>query len=86
MTDATIGAGTAYSSGTSEFTSGVRWVLVAQSLVFCALLCRSLFVLFSLAIALSILPFTAFDYAFSIYKFLWHNTRSKSQVHWNSEQ
>ena len=47
MTDATIGAGTAYSSGTSEFTSGVRWVVVAQSLVFSALLCRSLFVLLS---------------------------------------
>jgi hypothetical protein len=47
MTDSNIGAGPAYSSGTSEFTSGVRWVFVAQSLVFCALLCRSLFVLLS---------------------------------------
>jgi len=31
MTGATIGARTAYSSGTSEFTSGVSWVFIAQS-------------------------------------------------------
>jgi hypothetical protein len=37
MTGAYIGAETAYSSGTSEFTSSLSGVFVAQSLVFCAL-------------------------------------------------
>jgi len=31
MMGATIGAGTAYSSGTSEFTCGLSWVFIAQS-------------------------------------------------------
>jgi hypothetical protein len=36
MTGAAIGAGTAYSSGTSEFTSGLCVFFTAQSLFFCA--------------------------------------------------
>jgi hypothetical protein len=47
MTGATIGAGTAYSSGASQFTSDLSWVFIAQSYVFCALLHRLLFVLLS---------------------------------------
>ena len=45
--------------------SGVR---VAQSLVFCVMLCRKLFVLFQLAIMLSVLRFTASDNLFGILK------------------
>ena len=33
---------------TVEFTPGFHWVHVAKCLVFCVVLCRSLFVLFSL--------------------------------------
>jgi hypothetical protein len=43
-TRAPRGAGTAYPSGASEFIHGFIGVLVAQSLVFCVVLCRLLFV------------------------------------------
>jgi hypothetical protein len=67
-TSATCGAGTAYPSGASEF-SGFSGVPVALSLVFCAMCCRLLFVLFLLTIVLSVLlRFTASDYPFDIFK------------------
>ena len=43
--------------------SGIR---VARPLVFCVVLCGSLFVLFLLAIVLSVLRFTDSDYPFGI--------------------
>jgi len=47
-TDATNGAGTAYSSGAPHITSVFSGVRVARSLVFCVVVyCRSLFVLLS---------------------------------------
>jgi len=78
---ATNGAGTAYPSGSHEFNS----VRVARSLVFCVVLCRSLFALslfFLLAIVLSALPrFTDSDYPFGTYKFFSQHVRS-----WSREQ
>jgi hypothetical protein len=44
---------------------GVR---VTRSLVFCVMFCRSLFVLFLLAIVLSVLRFTDSDYPFGVFK------------------
>ena len=41
-----------------------------RSLVFCVMFCRSLFVLFLLAIALSVLQFTVSGYLFGIFKLL----------------
>ena len=49
---------------------GVR---VAQSLVFCKMFCRSLFVLFLLTILFSVCPFTVFDCPFSIFKMFSHD-------------
>jgi len=46
-TGAPNGAGTVHPSGSPDFKVGVR---VAQSVVFCALFCKSLFVLFLVAI------------------------------------
>ena len=40
---------------------------VARSLGFCVMFCRSLFVLLLLAIVLSVLLFTATDYAFGMF-------------------
>ena len=52
---------------------GLSGVRVARSLVFCVVFCRLLFILF-LTIALSLLPFTASDYLFDIFKlFLYEN-------------
>ena len=42
----------------------VSGVCVARSLVFCVMFCRSLFVLFLLAVVLSILRFTTSDFLF----------------------
>ena len=50
-----------------EYKSSYR-ALVARSLVFCVMFCRSLFVLFLLAIVLSVIRFTASDYRFGIFK------------------
>jgi hypothetical protein len=47
---------------------------LAQSLTFCAVFCRSMFVLFLLAIVFSVLQFTASDYTFSIFKVLLYIT------------
>ena len=43
-------------------------VLVARSFVFCVVFCRSLFVLFLMAIVLSVLRFMDSDYPFGIFK------------------
>jgi hypothetical protein len=48
--------------------SYILLVRIAQSLVFCVEFCKSLFVLFRLAIVLSVLRFTDADYPFGIYK------------------
>ena len=61
----TSGAGTANPSGAHEFTARVH---VVQSVVFCVVFCRSFFVFFILAIALSVLQLTVSHYPFSIYK------------------
>ena len=62
------------------FATTIRWrvplvhsrflvgVLVARSLVFYVVFCRSLFVLFLLAILLFFLRFADFDYTFGIFK------------------
>ena len=53
VTRVTRGVGTDYSFGAHEFTPAASGVRVAQSVLFCVVFCRSLFVLFPLAIALS---------------------------------
>jgi hypothetical protein len=62
--------------------SGVR---VVRYLVFCVVFCRSLFVLFRLAIVLSVLRFTYSDYAFDIFKlFLFEYIKIVSPTYfWN---
>ena len=62
--------------------SGVR---VVRYLVFCVVFCRSLFVLFRLAIVLSVLWFTYSDYAFGIFKlFLFEYIKIVSPTYfWN---
>ena len=47
LTGVTCGAGTANPSGAPEFPLVFNAVLVAQSLVFCVVFCRSFFVLSS---------------------------------------
>jgi hypothetical protein len=54
-TDAPIGTGTANPSGAPDFTPSFCGIRVHQSLVFCAMFCKSLFVLFLLAIVFSVL-------------------------------
>ena len=68
---ATSGAGTAYPSGASEFTSGCLCHSIFNFL--CSVLSTILFlsVFFLLAIALSVLRFMAFDYSFCIFKFVY---------------
>jgi len=67
-TDATSGAGTAYPSGAPEFTPFFSAVRVTRSLVLFLMFCRSLFVLFLLAIVLSVLWYTDSDYPFGVFK------------------
>ena len=71
MTGATSGAGTAYRSGAPEFTPGFYSIFSLM-----CMFCRSLFVLFLLAILLSVLfQFTDSDYPFGIFKlFLYDKT------------
>ena len=52
MTGGTGEAGTAYPSEAHEFTPVFSGIRVARSLIFCVVLCRSLFVLFILVIML----------------------------------
>ena len=67
---ATSGAGTAYPSGTPEFTLVFSEVRVARSLVFCVVFCRWLFAFFLLAIVLyDLLQFTEFNFLFGNFKF-----------------
>ena len=47
MTGVTCGAETVNPSGTPQLTPGFNWVHIARSLVFCVMLCRSLFVFVS---------------------------------------
>jgi len=60
---------TANPSGAHEFTPSLSGVRVARSFVFCVEFCRSLFILFLLAIVFSVLlRFTAYDNLFDIFK------------------
>jgi hypothetical protein len=65
-TGVTCGVETANPPGAHEFIPVFSEVPVARSLVFCIMFCRSLFVLFLLVIAFSVLRFTASDYLFGI--------------------
>ena len=56
----------------SSFCSSV---LIARSLVFCEILCRSLFVIFPFAIALFVFRPTASDYFFGNFKLLFRENR-----------
>jgi hypothetical protein len=49
-------------------------VLVTRSLIFCVVFCRSLSVLFRLAIVLSVLQFKDSDYPFGIFKLFFLET------------
>ena len=70
-TGAACGAGTAYPSPTHEFTPDLSRVRDAGSLNLCVVLCRSLFVLFLLAIVLFVLLcIKDSDYPFGIFKLL----------------
>ena len=60
--DVTSGARSANHSGAPEFIPSLSVVRVARSLMFGAVFCRSLFVLVPLAIELSFLLCTTFDY------------------------
>ena len=74
-TGSTIEAGTVYTFGAHGFTTCLSVVLVARSLVFFVVLCRSLFVLYLLIIVVSVpLLFTASYYS---YARPWYN------VSWN---
>ena len=61
-------AGTVYLSEAEKFTPCFGVVHIARSLVLCVVFCRSLFVLFLLAIVLSVLRYTASDRTFCIFK------------------
>ena len=68
-TGVTSGAGTSYLSGALWFnTVFFSSVHVAQSLVLYVVFFRSLFVLFLLAIVLSVFLFTASNYPFGVFK------------------
>jgi len=54
MTGATNGAGTAYPSRAPEFTPGFEWDSCYSIFSFMCMFCRLLFVLFLLAIVLSV--------------------------------
>ena len=76
--NSTGGAGTTYPSGAPEFTPLFSEVCVDQSFVFCLVVCRSLFVLFLMAIMLSVLLRLAdSDYAFGIFKSISHGKINK---------
>jgi hypothetical protein len=69
-TGVTCGAGSSSLSGIPEFTTGFYWELCCSIFSFlCNVFCRSLFVLFPLAIVLPVLlRFTSSDYPFGIFK------------------
>jgi len=69
MTGATSKAGTAYPSGAPEFTPGFKGGSCYSIFSFMCMFCRSLFVLFLLAIVLSVLlRYADSDYPFGIFK------------------
>ena len=68
MTSATSGPGTVYPSGAPELPWVFSWIRIARSLVFCVVFCRSLFVLFLLAIVVSVLRYADSYYPFVIFK------------------
>jgi len=83
MTGVTSGAGTAYASAAPEFISGFLMGFMLPNLV-CVLFCRSLFVLFPVAIVLYVfLRVTDSDYSCGIYlqTFLLIYKQSKSNMH-----
>ena len=59
---------TGATGGAPKFIPSFNGVRVVRSLVFCVMFCRSLFVLFSLTIVLSVLQFTDSDYPFGFFK------------------
>ena len=72
-TGATSGAGIVYPSETPALIPSVSSFHVAQYLVLCVVFRRLLFVFlffFILVIVLSVVPFTASDYSFGIFKCL----------------
>jgi len=75
---ATSGAGTSCPSGAHEFTPGFSGERVTRSLV---MFCRSLFVLFLLAIVMSGLRFTDSDYPFGIFKLFLNTWLNKTLNH-----
>jgi uncharacterized membrane protein len=82
---ATSGTGTAYRSGTTEFTPGFSGVHVAQSLVFCVVFCRSLFVLLSFLswhiVLFVLLRLTVSDYSVGILDLLFLITQLVSKIY-----
>jgi len=72
-TSATQWAGTAHSSGATEFTPGFSGVRVVRLLVFCIMFCLSLFVL--LTIVLSVLPRLRFLLTILVYSDLSQKVR-----------
>jgi hypothetical protein len=68
MTGVTSGAGTTYPSIAPEFILGFVGFVLLDLLLSVQVVCRSLFVLFLLAIVLSVLRFTDSDYPFGILK------------------
>ena len=74
-TNATRGAETAHSSGSHEFTPGFQWGSCYSIFSFMCMSCRSLFVLFLLAIVLSVLlQYTDSNYAFGFFKLFFRVT------------
>jgi hypothetical protein len=75
-TGVTSGAGTANPSGAPEFISGFRGVHVARSLVFYVMFCRSVLVLFLLAIVLSVILWYLQIFRTHLLTYLWRNRSS----------
>ena len=67
-TGATSGLGTAHVTRAHEFTPGFQWSSCHSIFRFMCMFCKSLFVLFPLAIVMSALRFTDSDYPFGIFK------------------
>jgi hypothetical protein len=74
---------TAYRSGAPEFTSGFSGVRVDRSLIFYIVFCTSLFVLFHLAIVLSVVRFKVIiaSVIINFQTFLARYSSGSSEVH-----
>ena len=81
-TGATSVARIACPSWAPDFNPDV-WCVSCCSALFCAVCCRSLFVLFHLAIVLSVLRFSDSDYPFGIIKLFLGYWNNQSR-HWNT--